>query len=85
MKKPIIGITCDFYEEKSKKKRVKPRQVYSLGRSYVRAVIEAGGIPILLGGAANVANVKKYIIPRFMEPKSIRKLTSSIQFVKNMK
>ena len=61
MKKPVIGITCDFSMVPPAKKGMKPRGRFAVGRSYVKAVIEAGGIPMLLAGAANPKDVEQQI------------------------
>ncbi len=54
MKKHLIGITCDFDE-------VNGQPVFFLKRSYIAAVEDAGGIPILLCPANNKAAVSRFI------------------------
>src|SRR5579862_7499162 len=61
MRKPIIGITCDFDIVPPKKKGMKPRERFSLTRAYVQAVIEAGGVPVLLAGGGDGAGTRQQL------------------------
>ena len=59
MKKPVIGITCDFDIVKPKKKGRKPRERFYMNRSYVKAITKAGGVPMLLVGTGNAKDIQQ--------------------------